>query len=406
MIGAPIFHVNGEDIDAAIQVARLCIEYRQKFKKDIVIDLVCYRRFGHNESDEPAFTQPQMYNVIRAKKPIQAMYVEKLVADGTITQDQATKITQEFTAQLDEAFEKAKSFKPKADWMEGPWAEIVQSQSEKTAASDDQIKRIAKIIGKVPDGFNLNSKIARQMKAKDDMFSSGQNFDWATAEALAFGATLDDGHTVRFTGQDVGRGTFSQRHAVLRDQETEQDYIPLRHIADKQGAFEIYESPLSEAAVLGFEYGYSLSDPKALVLWEAQFGDFVNGAQIIIDQFITSAETKWLRLSGVTMLLPHGFEGQGPEHSSARMERFLQACAEDNIRVANCSTPANYFHILRRQVKDKNRKPLMIMTPKSLLRHKLCVSPLAAMTGNSTFMPVLADDMKADIKTIKRVCAV
>ncbi len=410
MVAPPIFHVNGDNPEAVVHAARLAIEFRQTFNKDAVLDIFCYRRFGHNESDEPAFTQPIMYSIIRDKKSVRAMYAERLNAEGALTADETAKIDNDFQNLLENEFEAAKNYKPnKADWLEGAWTGFAAAPNEAprrgtTGVSKDAAERVAKAITQVPSDFNINAKIARQLQAKAEMFKSGEGFDWATAEALAFGTLLDEGFPVRLSGQDAGRGTFSQRHAVLTDQMSEARYVPLDHIRPSQAKAEIIDSPLSEAAVLGFEYGYTMASPKALVLWEGQFGDFVNGAQVIIDQFIASAESKWLRMSGIVMLLPHGYEGQGPEHSSARMERFLQLCAEDNMQVANCTTPASYFHILRRQMHRNFRKPLVIMTPKSLLRHKLAVSPLKMMLEPETFHRVLHDDvLPKDPKAIRRV---
>lgn len=399
MVQAPIFHVNGDDMEAVLHVSRMAAEFRQQFKKDVFIDIICYRRHGHNESDEPAFTQPQMYKVIRDKKTTRDVYAEKLVAEGSLSQAEADKIYADWNEYLEKEFAAATSYKPnRADMLEGQWSGLKTASGDdrrgETALSDADVKKIIKAITSVPNGFDLNSKIARQLDAKKKMLETGEGFDWATAEALAFGGLALDGYPVRLSGQDCGRGTFSHRHSVFTDQTTEQRHVPLNHIDPKQAKYEVHDSPLSEAAVLGFEYGYSSADPRSLVLWEGQFGDFVNGAQVLIDQFIASAETKWLRMSGLVMLLPHGFEGQGPEHSSARLERFLQLCAEDNWQVANCSTPANYFHILRRQMCRDFRKPLILMTPKSLLRHKLCVSPLKDFTGKSTFHRVLPETEK------------
>jgi 2-oxoglutarate dehydrogenase E1 component len=403
-VQAPIVHVNGDDPEAVWKAARLAVDYRQKFGGDIVIDIICYRRHGHNESDEPAFTQPIMYAAIKDHKTTYTLYGESLIARDIFTEEQVAAQRAKFDMMLEEAFQAAPTYKTnKADMLDGAWtglAQVFGSQAKgETGASTASLKKIGTAMTTVPDTFALNSKIARQFEAKKAAIDGGVDIDWATAEALAFGTLLDEGFMVRLTGQDVGRGTFSQRHAVLFDQKTGKRYIPLQHIKKDQGTFEIFESPLSEFAVMGFEYGYSLADPKALVMWEGQFGDFVNGAQVIIDQFIASAESKWLRMSGLTLLLPHGFEGQGPEHSSARMERFLQLCAEDNIQVANCSTPANYFHILRRQLHRNFRKPLIIMTPKSLLRHKLCVSTLEEFGPKSTFRRVIKDDKVEDKKT-------
>lgn len=409
-IQAPIIHVNGDDPEAGMKAARLAVEYRQTFGRDIVVDVVCYRRYGHNESDEPAFTQPLMYTAIRDHKTTLTLYGESLVSRGVFSADEVAAQRKAFDDHLEEAFKAAPNYKVnKADMLDGAWAGLEQASGlerrGETGVKPDTLKKIAKAITTVPSDFALNSKIARQFEAKMAAITGGKDIDWATAEALAFGTLLDEGFPVRFTGQDVGRGTFSQRHAVLHDQNTGARYVPLQHIKKDQPYFEIYESPLSEYAVMGYEYGFSLADPKALVLWEAQFGDFVNGAQIMIDQFIASAESKWLRMSGLVLLLPHGFEGQGPEHSSARLERFLQLCAEDNIQVANCSTPANYFHILRRQLHRKFRKPLVLMTPKSLLRHKMCVSTIDEFTDGSTFRRVIKDDTKGlvDGKKVRRV---
>lgn len=411
MVMAPIFHVNGDDPEAVVHVAQIAIEFRQKFKKDVVIDMYCYRRFGHNEGDEPAFTQPLMYRKIKGHESTREIYAKKLIAEGAVSADESQKMVDEFNAYLETAFEATKSYKPnKADYLEGSWTGMKVAYGEErrgaTAITDDMAQKIGKALTTMPEGFTVNPKIARQLEAKAEMFKTGQGFDWATGEALAFGALAAEGFPVRLSGQDCGRGTFSQRHAALYDQETEQKYIPLQHISDRQATFEVHDSPLSEAGVLGFEYGYTLADPKALVLWEAQFGDFANGAQVLFDQFIASAETKWLRMSGLVMLLPHGFEGQGPEHSSARLERFLQLCAEDNWQVCNITTPANYFHVLRRQMHRDFRKPLVIMTPKSLLRHKLAVSPLSMMTGKETFHRILWDDARDRLnkgKDVRRV---
>lgn len=397
MLGCPIIHVNGDDVEAVVHVARLAVEYRQEFARDVVIDLICYRRNGHNEGDEPMFTQPIMYKLIKGHETVRSLYGKQLVREGVLSEDEAKAKVDMFMQGLDDSFEATKSYKVnKADWLEGSWSGMRPAPGEyrrgQTALGDDQIKQLGNKLTSVPAGFNINSKIARQLDAKKEMFTSGKGFDWATAEAMAFGSLLQDGFDVRLSGQDVGRGTFSHRHAVLKDQESEQKYVPLQNLSADQGVFEVFESPLSEAAVLGFELGYSWADPKALVCWEAQFGDFVNGAQVIIDQYISSSESKWLRMSGLVMMLPHGMEGQGPEHSSARPERFLQLCAEDNMQVCNLTTPANYFHALRRQMKRDFRKPLIIMTPKSLLRHKLAVSSAQDFTGTSTFHRFLWDD--------------
>jgi len=411
MLSAPIFHVNGDDPEAVVHVARIATEFRQEFKKDIVVDIFCYRRYGHNEGDEPAFTQPLMYKKIKSLKSTRAQYAAQLAAEGTIAEAESQQMVDEFNAYLEKAFEATKSYKPnKADFLEGAWTgmTIAHGDARKgdTALDRKIFEKVGKVLTEVPGDFNINSKIARQLDAKKKMFSGEDGFDWATAEGLAFGSLAAQGYGVRLSGQDVGRGTFSQRHAILYDQENENKYIPLQHISDTQGRVEVHDSPLSEAAVLGFEYGYSLADPKTLVIWEAQFGDFANGAQVLTDQFISSGEAKWLRMSGLTMLLPHGYEGQGPEHSSARLERFLQMSAEDNWQVLNCTTPANYFHALRRQMCRDFRKPLIIVTPKSLLRHKLAVSPAEDFLAGSSFHRFLWDSDRADMaakKDIRRV---
>lgn len=410
MIQAPIFHVNGDDPEAVTHVARIAIEYRQQFHKDVVIDMYCYRRNGHNEGDEPMFTQPLMYKKIKDHKTTRELYAERLVREGLMSEEDAKAMDTAFNDELENSFKAAEDYKPNnVDMLEGRWSGLKVAERDgarrgKTALDQKVVDKISKALTTTPDDFNLNSKIQRQLEAKADMFKSGDGFDWATAEALAFGGLLAEGFPVRLSGQDCQRGTFSQRHSVLHDQKDDSLYTPLNNIEDGQAEYTVLNSPLSEAAVLGFEYGYSLAEPHALTIWEAQFGDFVNGAQVVIDQFISSSESKWLRMSGLVMLLPHGYEGQGPEHSSARPERFLQLCAEDNMQVVNCSTPANYFHVLRRQIHRDFRKPLIILTPKSLLRHKLCVSPLSMMTGDSTFHRVLFDDMNVkNPKKVKRV---
>ena len=396
-IQAPILHVNGDDPEAVTWACKLAIEFRQMFNRDIVIDMWCYRRFGHNEGDEPSFTQPQMYAAIKKHPPISEIYGKRLIGEGVVDQAWIETATKQYVAQLEEEFQSAVSYRPnKADWFEGRWAglgrpdePVLGRRNIQTAIGEDQVKRLGEVLTNVPEGVAVHKTLQRIIDAKKEMFASGQGFDWATAEALAFGSLLADGACVRLSGQDSGRGTFSQRHAVWVDQNSGEKYIPLTKV--EGGRFEVRDSPLSEFGVLGFEYGYSLADPKTLVLWEAQFGDFANGAQPIIDQFIAAGEAKWLRASGLVMLLPHGYEGQGPEHSSARLERYLQLCAEDNMQVAYCTTPANYFHILRRQMRRDFRKPLIMMTPKSLLRHKLAVSTLADFTGDSHFRRILSD---------------
>jgi 2-oxoglutarate dehydrogenase E1 component len=396
-IQAPILHVNGDDPEAVTFCCKLAIEFRQEFNRDIVIDMWCYRRFGHNEGDEPSFTQPLMYAAIKKHPPISEIYGKRLIAEGVINPAWIDTATKAYVAQLEEEFQSAVSFLPnKADWFEGRWAgfgrpdePVLGRRNIQTAISEDELGKLGEVLTTVPEGLTVHKTLQRILDAKKAMFDSGEGFDWATAEAMAFGSLIADGDSVRLSGQDSGRGTFSQRHAVWVDQNSGEKYIPLTKV--EGGRFEVRDSPLSEFGVLGFEYGYSLADPKTLVLWEAQFGDFANGAQPIIDQFIAAGEAKWLRASGLVMLLPHGFEGQGPEHSSARLERYLQLCAEDNMQVAYCTTPANYFHILRRQMRRDFRKPLIMMTPKSLLRHKLAVSKLTDFTGESHFRRILSD---------------
>src|ERR1700761_4300216 len=397
MVQAPIFHVNGDDPEAVVHATRIAIEFRQKFKKDVVLDMICYRRFGHNESDEPSFTQPQMYRVIKDHPTTLQLYTAQLVKEGTLSQADADAMTAEFNKRLDQEFDAAKSHLPnRADWLDGRWQglETAPKNSDRrgeTSVPETLLKKVGKALVTVPPGFKLHKTIVRLLDAKAKMFETGEGFDWATAEALALGTLLEEGFYVRLSGQDSQRGTFSQRHAALVDQVTEERYFPLAHIGKNQSTFEAIDSLLSEEAVLGFEYGYSTAEPEALVLWEAQFGDFANGAQVVIDQFIASGEMKWLRMSGLTMLLPHGYEGQGPEHSSARLERYLQLCAQDNLQVCNPTTPANYFHMLRRQMHRSFRKPLILMTPKSLLRHKKCVSFLTDMIPGASFHRVLRD---------------
>jgi 2-oxoglutarate dehydrogenase E1 component len=396
-VQAPILHVNGDDPEAVTFACKLAIEFRQKFKRDFVIDMWCYRRFGHNEGDEPSFTQPLMYAAIRQHPPISEIYGTRLLEEGVIDEKWLDGQIESFTALLEGEFEAAKSYLPnKADWFGGRWAGLSKPSTPEedrrnvgTAVDEATLRKIGGILTEVPEGFAIHKTLQRILDAKKEMFATGENFDWATGEALAFGTLVREDHPVRLSGQDSGRGTFSQRHSVWVDQTDGRKYIPLTRVGPAR--FEVRDSPLSEFGVLGFEYGWSLADPLTLVLWEAQFGDFANGAQVIIDQFIAAGEAKWLRASGLVLLLPHGYEGQGPEHSSARPERFLQLCAEDNMQVANCTTPANYFHILRRQMHRDFRKPLVMMTPKSLLRHKLAVSGLADFSGESHFRRLLSD---------------
>ncbi|MCD2472069.1 2-oxoglutarate dehydrogenase E1 component [Jiella sp. MQZ9-1] len=402
-VEAPIFHVNGDDPEAVVYAAKVATEFRMKFHKPVVIDMFCYRRFGHNEGDEPAFTQPIMYKTIRNHPSTLEIYAKKLVAEGLLSDEDVESRRTEFRKQLDEEFEAGQSYLPnKADWLDGAWSGLRKAEQEDeprrgiTGVPMKTLKEIGGKLATVPGSFNVHRTVKRFLDNRAAIIESGEGIDWATAEALAFGTLVTEGHPVRLSGQDVERGTFSQRHSVLYDQEDESRYIPLANLAKGQAVYEAINSMLSEEAVLGYEYGYSLAEPNALTLWEAQFGDFANGAQVVIDQFISSGERKWLRMSGLVLLLPHGYEGQGPEHSSARLERFLQMCAEDNMQVANCSTPANYFHALRRQLKRDFRKPLVLMTPKSLLRHKRAISKLADMAGETSFHRLLWDDAEMD----------
>ena len=405
MVMAPIFHVNGDDPEAVVHAARIAIEFRQAFGCDVVLDFFCYRRFGHNEGDEPMFTQPLMYKTISGHPTTRALYADKLVADGTLTAEQAQQIVDDRIAHLDNEFEAGTGYRPnKADWLEGSWSGMstapMGARRGETGVDLDILRSIGRSMTTVPSHMKLNSKLLRIVETRAKRIDEGEGLDWATAEHLAFGSLVLEGDPVRLSGQDSCRGTFSQRHAVLVDQETEERYAPLAHLAYDQAMFEVIDSPLSEASVMGFEYGFSQVEPNALVMWEAQFGDFANGAQVVIDQFISSGEAKWLRMNALVLLLPHGYEGQGPEHSSARLERYLQLCAEDNMQVVNCTTPANYFHVLRRQLRREFRKPLIIMTPKSLLRHKACVSSLADLTTGTTFHRVL-DERGGKVKSGK-----
>ena len=402
MIEAPIFHVNGDDPEAVVYAAKIATEFRQTFQTPVVIDMFCYRRFGHNEGDEPSFTQPLMYKAIRAHPSTSKIYAKRLVAEGVVTEAEVEKMRADWRAKLDIEQEASQGYQANsADWLDGRWADIKAARDQDdprrgiTGTDIATLKDIGAKITAVPEGFHIHRTIQRFLENRRKAIESGQDIDWATGEALAFCTLMLDGHPVRFSGQDVERGTFSQRHSVLIDQENEDRYVPFNELGHKQARYEVINSMLSEEAVLGFEYGYSLAEPNALTLWEAQFGDFANGAQVVFDQFISSGERKWLRMSGLVCLLPHGYEGQGPEHSSARLERFLQMCAEDNMQVANCTTPANYFHILRRQLKRDIRKPLILMTPKSLLRHKRAVSRLDEMGPDTSFHRLLWDDAQA-----------
>ena len=409
MVMAPIFHVNGDDPEAVVHVARIATEFRQAFGTDAVIDMFCYRRFGHNEGDEPAFTQPLMYNAIGAHLSTRAIYAQRLVDEGIYDQEAAQQVVADRIAYLDAEFDAGTNYLPnKADWLEGSWSGMVAAHGDdrrgETAVELDKLRQIGASMTTPPDGMTLNSKLLRIIKARGDMIAKGSGIDWSTAEHLAFGSILMEGNPVRLSGQDSCRGTFSQRHAVFVDQANEERYTPLNHLSEDQADFEVIDSPLSEASVMGFEYGFSQVEPNALVMWEAQFGDFANGAQVVVDQFISSGEAKWLRMNALVLLLPHGYEGQGPEHSSARLERYLQLCAEDNMQVVNCTTPANYFHALRRQLRRNFRKPLIVMTPKSLLRHKACVSDLADMGPGTTFHRLLDErDTQVRHGKVKRI---
>jgi 2-oxoglutarate dehydrogenase E1 component len=408
-VQAPILHVNGDDPEAVTFACKMAIEYRQKFRRDIVIDMWCYRRFGHNEGDEPSFTQPLMYAAIRQHPKVSALYDARLQREGVVKPGDADAMCTEFVDHLEAEFEGAASYEPnEADWFGGRWAGLSKPldpedarRNADTAIPKKLFDSLGRTLTTVPEGLTIHKTLGRVLDAKRDMFANGEGFDWATAEALAFGSLVTEGYGVRLSGQYSGRGTFSQRHAAWIDQKDEHKYIPLCQLP--HGKFEVYDSPLSEYGVLGFEYGFAMADPKSLVLWEAQFGDFANGAQIIIDQFIAAAEAKWLRANGLVMLLPHGYEGQGPEHSSARLERFLQLCADDNLQVCNITVPANYFHVLRRQMLRPFRKPLIIMTPKSLLRHPMAKSTATEFTGDSHFRRIVSDTAEIADKNVKRL---
>ena len=415
MVEAPIFHVNGDDPEAVVHAAKVATEFRQKFHKDVVIDVFCYRRFGHNEGDEPMFTQPKMYAKIKKHKTTLQKYSEKLSKEGLVPEGEIEDLKISFQKFLSKEFEVSKSYKPnKADWLDGKWSGLGkytkesvikdgQYQRGKTSISIEKFKEVGQALTKIPNHINAHKTVKRMLDNKQKQLSLGKNIDWATAEALAFGSLLTEGYPVRLSGQDCTRGTFSHRHSAVIDQLTEERFYPLNNITKNQKHYEVIDSMLSEYAVLGYEYGYSLAEPNSLTIWEAQFGDFSNGAQIMIDQFISSGEKKWLRMSGLVMLLPHGYEGQGPEHSSARLERFLQACAEDNWIIANCTTPSNYFHILRRQLYRSFRKPLVIMSPKSLLRNKRAISNKKDFINGSSFHRILLDDAEKGNSSTKLV---
>lgn len=406
MVGAPIIHVNGDDIEAVVIATQIACNYRSKFKKDVVVDIVCYRKYGHNEGDEPMYTQGLMYNIIKTKETPGAIYAQKLVKQALINSDYFSALKQEFKTHLDREFALIESYKPRAQWLEGYWSGLERKSDGNltTGVAKSRLKKLAISLCTIPKSFKANKKLLKLFANRVETINKEEPIDWATAEQLAFGTLLEDCTPIRITGQDAGRGTFSHRHAVLHSQEDRSTYEPLNNISNNQAFFEIADSNLSEYGVLGFEYGYSLVNPKHLVIWEAQFGDFCNGAQIIFDQFISSAETKWLRLSGLVCLLPNGMEGQGPEHSSARLERFLQLCAEDNMQVVYPTTPASIFHLLRRQVMRNFRKPLIVMAPKSLLRHKLAVSEISELDTDTAFLPVIDEiDSEIKISSVKRV---
>tara|TARA_Y100000816_G_scaffold277514_1_gene247770 strand:+ start:416 stop:3310 length:2895 start_codon:yes stop_codon:yes gene_type:complete len=401
---APIFHVNADDPEAVVHCAKVATEYRQKFNRDVVIDMVCYRRFGHNEGDEPSFTQPLMYKKIKSHPTALTLYGRKLSQEGLTSENELQKNKINFKKWLESEFEYSKNYKSELKWFDGVWSRfkpgLGKDKKGLSGVDKNLLKNIGKKITKIPINFSAHKTLKKVFDLRNQSIEKENNIDWSTAESLAFGTLLTEGFSVRLSGQDSGRGTFSQRHAVLRNQDNHQRYIPLNNIQKGQKNFEIIDTLLSEFAVLGFEFGYSLSEPETLVLWEAQFGDFANGAQVVIDQFISSGESKWGRASGLVMLLPHGYEGQGPEHSSARLERFLQLCAGENIQVVNCTTPANYFHVLRRQMHREFRKPLIVMTPKSLLRHKRCLSNLSEFSKKSTFHRILEDDAYSKINNL------
>ncbi len=406
MVGAPIIHVNGDDIESVVLATKIACNYRKKFSKDVVVDIICYRKYGHNEGDEPMYTQAFMYNVIKNKKTPAALYADQLVSQSIIDTSYYQTLKQEFKEFLDEEFSQIKNYKPRAQWLEGHWAgfERNNKNSLTTGVAALELKKLVKILCTIPKSFPINSKLEKLFALRLETVNNNKPIDWATAEQLAFATLLQKNIPIRMTGQDAGRGTFSHRHSVLHSQVDKSIYEPLNNISKDQAFFEVADSNLSEYAVLGFEYGYSLVNPNHLVIWEAQFGDFCNGAQIMFDQFISSAETKWLRMSGLVCLLPNAMEGQGPEHSSARLERFLQLCAEDNIQVVYPTTPASIFHLLRRQVLRTFRKPLIVMSPKSLLRHKLAVSSLSELDANTSFVPVI-DEIDTDVKAsnVKKV---
>ena len=396
MVQAPIFHVNGDDPEAVTYCAKVATEYRQKFRRDVVIDIFCFRKFGHNEGDEPSFTQPIMYQKIRDQESTLLKYSKNLINEGVINENDFLIQKTDYQKKLDEEFEASKSYiSNEYDWFTGVWSKFTSEQGQDrrgvTGIDIEKLRAIGRKVSSIPSKFNAHKTINRIFENRLKMIDTGEDIDWALAETLALASLADEGNGIRLVGQDSVRGTFSHRHAGINDQVTGERYVPMKNISSNQGKVEVIDSLLSEMGVLGFEYGYSLTDPDTLVLWEAQFGDFANGAQVIFDQFISSGEKKWTRASGLVMLLPHGYEGQGPEHSSARIERYLQACAQENIQIVNCTTPANYFHALRRQIHRPFRKPLVVFTPKSLLRHKKCISEIEDFTKDNSFHRVLSD---------------
>ena len=406
MIEAPIFHVNGDDPEAAIFVTRLALEYRQKFRKDVVIDLVCYRRHGHNEADEPSATQPVMYSRIKKHSTTRTIYAERLSAAGVVDAATASGLQEAYRDRLDRGEPVPESAlgmigdEYTVDWH--PYLDAAWDDEVDTTLSPAKVAELGQKITERPAGFTLHGRVQRIVDDRERMAAGEIDMDWGFAESMAYAGLIDAGYECRITGQDSGRGTFFHRHAVLHDQVNRQEHIPLQHISPKPGAFRVIDSLLSEEAVMAFEYGYATTEPGTLVIWEGQFGDFANGAQVVIDQFISSGEAKWGRLCGLTLFLPHGYEGQGPEHSSARLERFLQLCAEHNMQVCVPSTPAQMFHMIRRQMIRAYRKPLIVMTPKSLLRHKFSVSPLSELS-NGQFEVIIHDNTQLDPKKIKRI---
>ena len=404
----PVFHVNGDDVEAVVHTIKLALEYRNKYKRDVFVDLLCYRKYGHNEGDEPRFTQPILYKAISKHSNPRDIYLGHLAKQGVITKEEAKATATEFNDLLQARLTESKEItKAKiTNFLEETWEGIRPSVDEdfensiETGYEAKKLKKLGESIVALPDGKAFFKKSRKLMEDRRKMMEETDNLDWGTAETLAYGSLLEEGHSVRISGQDVERGTFSHRHAVIKVEDSEEEYVPLKNVGNKQGRFDIYNSLLSEYGVLGFEYGYAMAMPNALTIWEAQFGDFNNGAQIIIDQFLSAAEDKWRSKSGLVMLLPHGYEGQGSEHSSARLERYLTLCGDNNMQIANCTTPANFFHILRRQLKREFRTPLVVMTPKSLLRHPEAVSSMKELSSGG-FKEIIVEDMSSDkVKTV------